>query len=225
MWHPSPIYNAFPERVTKQINNLQPWEMMYLNEAFNEIIGDRYEGFELDGGIQFSHQHVINTNLYSDGELTLLGAYLDQQYYHNISTGYQIGVNTYASFSKPLNDNTPVHYLGRGSAEFLNLWNATDRILMELNLGYETGFASIDVFGYLKQWQRWDRYRLSLSMDYFLENYLSIGTSITNIAYHYWPSTVDFEYDSRFFSGSGYDLEKNWSVSIDLRYYIMRGMY
>lgn len=225
------FYEELPKSISKQIKNLQPWEMIYLDEAFREIIGNRYEGFELDGGIQFSHQHAVYTNISGGDELTLLGAYVDQQYYHNISPGYQIGFNTYVSYSKPLNDNTPIHYMGRGTAEFLNLWNVTDRILMELNIGCETGFALIDAMRYLpgpdetyEQWQRWDRYRLSLSMDYFLENYLSIGASIRNLAYHYWPSNVSFEYDNYQFYGSGYDLDKSWSVNIDLRYYILRDM-
>ncbi|MEJ2053071.1 MAG: hypothetical protein P8X42_04040 [Calditrichaceae bacterium] len=226
------FYEALPEKVTNQIKNLQPWEMLYLDEVSDEIIGTRNEGFEIDAGIQLTHQHAIYTNVSGSGELTLVGAYAEQRYYHNISPGYQIGTRIDVSYLKVLNENTMANYFGRGTATIMNLWNITDRMLMDLSLGYETGFATIDdirynmgVFETYEKWHRSDRVNLSLSMDYFLENNLSIGATISNRAYKYWPQNNSFGYDGYQYGSSSYKTNKNWSAGIDLRYYIIRGMY
>ncbi len=226
------FYEALPERVTKQIKNLQPWEMIYLDEVSNEIIGTRNEGFEINGGIQVTHEHSIYSSTIGSSELTLLGIYTEQAYYHNITSSYQIGTDVDFTYLKAMNENTDVNFLGRGSATFMNLWNMTDLILVEFSLGYETGFASIKderfnmgVLETSKKWHRSDRVGLSLSMDYFLENNLSIGASITNTAEKYWTPNTSFYYDGYQYSSTYYEQEKNWYAGINLRYYIIRGMY
>ena len=226
------FYEALPEKVTSQIKNLQPWEMIYLDEVSDEIIGSRYEGFEINGGIQLTHQHTVYTNIGGSAELTILGFYMEQEYYHNISPGYQIGTNVDLSYLKILNENTMVNNVGRGIATFMNLWNITDRLLMEFDLGYETGFATIDniryQMGILETYDKWyksDRFNLSLSMDYFLENNLSLGTTISNTANRYWPQDDSFYYDGYQYGSSSYEKDRNWYAQIDLRYYFIRGMY
>jgi hypothetical protein len=226
------FYEALPERIIEQIKNLQPWEMVYLDESSTEIIGDRNEGLEINGGIQLTHENEIYSGITGSSELTLMGIYAEQKYYHNIASSYQIGTSLDLAYLKAFNENTDVNFLGRGAATFMNLWNMTDRILVEFSLGYETGFASIEAeryqMGILEtyyKWHRSDRFRLSLSMDYFLENNLSIGALISNSANKYWTQDASYYYDGYQYSSSLYEQQKNWSVHIDLRYYLIRGMH
>jgi len=226
------FYDALPASVVSEVNNLKPWEMLYLDEVFDEIIGDRYEGFELDGGLALHHEHSIYSNSTGEQELTLLGLYIEQEYYHNFTPAYQFGTNIYASYSKAVNENTTINYMGRGFIRFLNLWNLTDRLLVEFELAYETGFASIDEIYYTpvglgteEQWERRDRYNAYLSLNYFIENNLLIDATLSNDAYKNWPSDLSFEYDGRSFRSFNYDKEKMWNIRIGLRYYFLRGLY
>lgn len=216
------FYSQIPKSVLNRLDKLAPWEVMYLNDTWSEIIGDRFEGFNIHGGLSVNYEK----NIYSPGnnstELFLTGPYLEQYYYHNISMCYQVGINSYCTFLKVANDNTTYKYFGRGRFQISNLFNVTDKILSELNLGYEVAFADSKTE---IRWQRIDNYFSDFSLIYFIENDLSLNTDISYNFFHNRPADLSFRYDGRNYYNSTYDKEKNWSIYLSLRYYIERGLF
>lgn len=228
------FYEALPTNITDQISDLKPWEMMYLHEVSDEIIGDRYEGFMIDGGLSINHNRRIednnSINRNYNSELTLLGLYIEQRYYHNLTPGYQIGTNVYAAYSKALNENTETDFLGKGFIRLLNLWNLTDRMLLNFHIGYETSFASNEHVSVLsggseyisKDWERFDRFLAQVSLDYFLENNLSIYSTVSNDVSYDWPADTQNMVNSTSISNN--NSEKYWRVRLGIRYYFIRGL-
>ncbi|KAA3611023.1 MAG: hypothetical protein D8M58_13665 [Calditrichaeota bacterium] len=208
------FYSQLPKSVLSKLSEMQPWEIMYLGEAFNEITGDRFEGFDVNGGLLINYEKRDYSNGV-DTELFLLGLYFEQEYYHNINTSYQIGTNFFGSVSKTINENTPYDYFGKGGLQIFNLWNLTDRVLLKLDIGLESGFASSE------SWERVDEYFADVNFIYFIENNLSLNTQIS---YNFTESTSDDV--SIYYNGSYYnpyyEEDKSWGIQLNLRYYLTR---
>lgn len=212
------FYQNLPENVQSRVKRLEPWELMYVNETWNEILGDRFEGFKIHSGLSISYNKNYYTHSFVDAELFLIGLYVEQIYYHNISTDYQVGVNFDASLSKAVNNNTPYDILGNGSLKLLNLWNVTDKMLIDFVLGGNTRFESS------KSWQKMNNYFTEINLWYFIENNLSFNTQVTYKYLQNSPEDISFYYDN-FYYHSKYEKETTWSVLFRLRYYIKRGLF
>ena len=217
------FYNDLPEEVKSKLSMLKPWEIFYLDEARREIIGTRLEGFQIDGGLSVNYDKR-NYHPYSNNEFFLVGFYLDQVYYHNVSFRYQIGLNLSTSYLKAVNDNTPFKYVGNGIISFLNLFNLTDRLLMNWDFGYESGFLSADKNDRYNKWERLDDFYSNLSFRYYLENNLSLHLFANYGITTSWPEDVGFNFANNYYYAS-YDKQKRLSFSVGLRYYIDRGIY
>jgi len=210
------FYNNLPDKTIKILQNAQPWEIIYLDETWNEIIGNRLEGFDMDGGVSFDYEKNDNSDVYTT-ELFLLGLYLQQRYYHNICPSYQLGTNFYSSFSKSVNNNTPYNYLGKGKLQVENLWNLTDKVLTELDLGMESVFTSKE------KWQRRDRYFSEITFRYFLENNISANLTASYNIYKNWPASVFFDYEDIQYNAN-YEDDKSWILQFSLTYFLERGL-
>jgi hypothetical protein len=213
------FYSDLPKTILNSITGMAPWEIMYIDEVWDEILGDRFEGFEVSGGLLINYDKIHNSNPDAHEELFLYGLYIDQKFYHNINPYYQIGTGVYCSLSKVINEKTPYNFLGNGSLRILNLWNLTDRMLIELDFGIETGFASGS------GWERVDNYFTDFTLRYFLEDNLSFDMLIFYNYDRNWPQNLSFAYDGKNYNNSSYNTEKGWTIQFNLRYYLSQGLY
>jgi len=212
------FYNDLPDKIKSILNSSQPWEIIYLDETWDEIIGDRYEGWDITSGLLINYEKNKSNGPYLT-ELFLLGAYMEYRYYHNLSSFYQLGFDCYSSFTKSLNDNTSYEYLGKGQLQIENLFNLTDKMLAEINFTLESAFTSENI------WQRRDRYLVHTILHYFLENNLSANFNASYNAYYNWPGNISFDYEDYSYRNSRYEEEKNWFITIGMTYFLDRGIF
>lgn len=213
------FYAALPKNVLNRLDGLKPWELMYIDDVWDEIIGDRMEGYDINGGLVITYNKSDDSNPTDDSELFLSGLYLEHRYYHNLSPCYQIGTHFYSSISTVMNDNTMYDYLGRGRLQLFNLWNLADRMLLELDFGLESGFASS------KSWERMDQYFTDLNFRYIIEDNLSANVRFSYDSYYNWPGHLSFEYDGRYFNNWLYDTMDSWNVNFNMVYYLERDLF
>ncbi len=170
------FYAMLPNSIKNTIKNLSPWQFLYLTDVSQEIIGERYQGFDSNLGLMMEYNKNIPQHGISGQEQFLLGVYLNGTYYHNPTLNYQIGVLFNGSFRKAVNKNTMTDHVGRVLLHVVNLYNVMDRTLLEFNLGIESlfGHSNVDEHSTFPRWARMDQYLAEVTLDYFIENNLSI---------------------------------------------------
>ncbi len=220
------FYAMLPDSVKNTLKNLSPWQFLYLTEVTQEIIGDRRQGFDSNLGLNVEYFKNIPGQGISGQEQFLLGVSTNETYYHNPTLNYQIGVQLNGSFRKALNKNTMTDYVGDLRFEVVNLWSVIDRILLEFNLSIESLFGQSDFASNLpyKNWARLDKYMAEITLDYFVENYLSIYSTAGLIyRYNFSDNLLLYNY-SDFYNTAGYKDGKSWNFRVGMRYYLDRRM-
>jgi hypothetical protein len=221
------FYALLPDSIKNTIKNLSPWQFLYLSDVTQEIIGDRFEGFDANLGLILEYNKNIPEHGISNQEQFLLGLYLNDSYYHNPTLNYQIGVQLNGSFRKALNENTSTEYVGQVLFQVMNLWNVMDRTLLELHLGVESifGQSNFKVDSPHKKWTRMDHYLAELSFNYFIENNLSVYSTagISNRYNH--PAVVLLYNRSDLYYDTNTKDVKSWNFWVGLRYYLDRRLH
>jgi len=220
------FYSCLPDSVKNTIEVLSPWQFLYLTEVTQEIIGDRFEGFDSNIGLIVEYRKILPQQNFYNNEHFFSGIYLNGTYYHNPSLNYQIGVLLNGSYRKSLNLNSLTHYIGNILFQIKNLWNVVDRILLEFNLGTESLFgenryseANSD-----KQWAIMHRYLADISCHYFMENNLSIYSNLGFAYQQNRPPDLLIFTDADSYIHWNYKDRRYWHFSIGMNYYLDRNL-
>ena len=212
------FYYDLPQNIKTRLENAHPWEILYLDETWDEVIGERFEGLDITAGISFNYHKYNYPFTLPDQELFLSGIYLEQRFYHNINSFYQIGTNFYSSYSKAINKNTTYDFFGNGRLQIENLWNLTDKMLAEFGFGLESTFVSAN------KWERIDNYFADIQFQYFIENNMSANFRISYDLYYNWPGDISFTYNHQGYYNYQYEKEKYWHFQLNLMYFLERGL-
>jgi hypothetical protein len=222
------FYSMLPNSLQDIVKKLTPWEFLYLDDVTQEIIGDRYEGFEINFGptLRYENRIPAPTGILFEEEHFLAGIYLDQMYYHNPTVNYQMGVLLNGSYYTSINQNTEIDQLGNVLFSFRNLWNAADRLLVQCNLNFETAFNlyKSDDQNDSRGWQRTDLYSVDMILTYYLENHLSIYSNSGYSYRHNRPDDISLLLiDDYYFSS--FKNNKSWNFSVGLNYHFDRRLW
>ncbi len=195
------FYFYLPEGVRSQMDQLSAWQIFYLHDSWQQLIGERFE--ELDGelGMVLSYKKNIYAKKWQNQELLLIGGYFEQNYFHNVTLKYQIGVNVYTSFSQALNHNTNYRYFGKGSIRFSNLYNLLDRLLANLDFEFQTVFAKSKENNVqnIAPWQRLNRFASQLNLNYLIENKVLFNFNISYVNVLNHPENLGFEFEDQYY--------------------------
>ncbi|MCK6542321.1 hypothetical protein L6Q79_06530 [bacterium] len=179
--HQKEFWNSLDEALP----DLTPFEAHYMNDVFQEAIGNRLEGYVIDVGpriIRYQSRDKRNSsNYYLDDEdvkfrSTYLGMMLNGQFYHNYSINGQIdfsatGSLDFRSSSKKYN---PVSDLKQMQLAVNHLYSIADRLLWTVSGTYDNAHIKIgdeDTHETFKS----KKYKISTNLTYFIENRLSIS--------------------------------------------------
>ncbi len=216
-----------PSSVEQKLRKLAPWQLMYLTDTWRQIVGTRYEGFVLNGGLAFDYQKKSYTPKTHNFEQALLGLYLDQWFVHNFSLNYQFSVQTFLKFSRTTNHNTPYRNFGTVNLTLNNLFSLLDRLLIELEGQYQIFFRSAEENSQptsVPTWQRMDFRRLSLVLNYFIENNLAFNLNLNYTHQKSNQDVLNFWYPPLNFVHIPYRTNENLQISFGLRYYFKRDL-
>ena len=218
------FYFDLPASVRRKIDRLSAWQVMYLNETWQQIIGDRLEGADGSAGILYSYYKKTYSFTPDNSELMLLGVYLNQNYYHNVTMKYQVGVKFYSDFSQALNNNTDYNYFGKTRFTFSNLFNLLDRLLAQFQLEAQTVFArsKLNTKSSVSAWQRVDLFAGRLRLDYFMENNLSFNVIAAYKKYFNRPERLQFYYQDQFYYGNNFKETGDFYLTFGFTYFINR---
>jgi len=215
------FYENLPGSLREKTKALSPWQVFYLDEALHETLGERYEGFQVNSGVTVYYENT--TGEYNRPELFLTGIYIDQEFYHNPSPVYQFGLTFYGSMSGAINANTKLKQIGRSEMAVHNLYNLTDKLLVNSKTWYALGFAQTKkTEPDDPTWERVDRYGSALTLSYFIENNLTFRIQANYSRMSANEPYIYFSYEDIRYASDSYGREENWSFSFSLSYYFQR---
>ncbi|MDR8391250.1 hypothetical protein NC796_08880 [Aliifodinibius sp. S!AR15-10] len=209
------------------LSGLKPYDMMYLTDIFDEVIGTRFEGWELIAGVRFRYTNYLDrkdqdSSQGSTSIIKTIGPYLRGRLYHNISLNHQIGAFGSLNQSYPLgSSNSAVDYNWNASTTLGVewLWTVSDRWFLNTEVRNRYSRIKRTIANDLGSGNstRWTN-NLSLSsyLTYFLENKLAITVRFTPFLYHRRGITSDSKIMTR---------EFDINMSVDVKYYFIRNLY
>ncbi len=232
----------FWESLGDPLNGLSAFESRYVNEVFNEAIGNRSEGYEIDFGLRgnswnFRSKYEDQGTYSGDTakfheKVYFTGPQVSGAYYSNYSLSGQVGVDAKINYDWALNKkDNPLKNVFYLDITLSHLYNITDRILVTSSFRYQNTQAetSSEALVTNKKFKS-SAFDLSSSVYFFIENRISLSGNanwrrITNKPESslgdYSPLGIDTR-NSIF----GYEIKKrtNWYLSASLNYYFDRSL-
>lgn len=218
------FYAELPDAIAATLQDLEFAEALYVTDAFREAIGRRREGSQLQGALRFDYGNSWNSREVRDYELALLGPSIAWRWSRNYHPRVQIGSRMQTALYKVMNRNTGMRYVGEGRVECQLLWSVLDRIIVVGEIGWETTFGHREHPDAIRDvWQRGDRYTISLTAEYFLENRVAFITNGHGAFLERWSTGEpgDLRYHVPYITPDFGDMT-NWVMTFGLRYYFGR---
>lgn len=239
----------FWKSLDEYLPDLTPFEAHYMNDVFQEAVGNRLEGYMINFGPRIiRYQDRIKS--YSDGFLgnmegvekfraTYLGLILNGEMYHNYSMKGQIGVSAIGSLdarsgSKKYN---PISGIKQMRLAVDHLYSIADRLLWTANASYSNAHVKLgdkDAHETFKS----KVYELKTGLSYYIENRVSISGNATWSKRKNSPASelygylnMDMPGSIKFYNNAYlYDPDdsptssKYWTYSITLTYHFNRAL-
>ncbi|MBL7959471.1 hypothetical protein JNL27_04450 [bacterium] len=233
------FWKSFPEK----LSTLTPFETHYLNDVFDEVVGLRLQGSEIDLGARITRIDVLHKvkseydNATSKLKATFAGPELSARLYNNYSLKGQIGFTGQGNWDFRMNekDYNPI----KNAVQFLigaeHLYVISDHVLWKINPSYlKVKVKSDNPFGD-------DTYTSSLmmlksSLTYYIENRFNLEGSV-NWSYLKNKPSSDLEgylpADASYYLNQvnsildlvGQKSLKQWQFRITINYFLTREMF
>jgi hypothetical protein len=162
-------------------DGLSPFETYYLAEVLQENVGDRYEGWEIDGSVRIDYEHGMQ--LESDQEGWTAAPWLAAWWSHNLSLEHQLSAN--GSVRLQRRDYSNIFFSEAtqfdGATAFLQLrylWALTDRCLWTTTLDANRDYEEIERDD-LRTIRRQLDAQLSTACAIYIEDRLSLRHSVS----------------------------------------------
>lgn len=233
----------FWKSFSEKLSGLTPFETHYLHDIFDEVVGERFEGSELDLGARITRMDILQeTEMESDNEksklkATFAGPEISAQLYNNYSLKGQIGFTGKGNWDFRMNkkEYNPIKNAMQFQLSAEHLYVISDQTLWKVSPSYSwVTVKSDNPFGD-------DKYTSSLitltsSVIYFVENRFNIEGSV-NWSYLKNKPSSDLEgylpADASYYLGQAssiFDLveqksSRQWQFRITINYYLTRQMY
>ena len=216
------FYQAFPSSIAAKLSDITAWEAMYLNDSFTELIGNRYEGYEISTGFNLDYDRddfVEKRN--NKSENSLLGLYLSGSFYHNPTPAYQYGIKLFTSYLQNFTKASKFKNLGTGLLSFSNLLNLTDRLLCQIELGYRIDFWKNSLAQPFKKMTQNECF-VNSNFEYYIENNFVFNIYLSYQKIH---SSENYILSSAHYLRSSNNGMNELRLHFGLRYYFVRDLY
>ncbi|MBO6622972.1 MAG: hypothetical protein JJ892_12845 [Balneola sp.] len=210
--------------VNGKLTNLDSFDLFYLNDVFDENLGQRLEGYSLSITGDYSYNNnlskeekstSVSTDTERDFSITRVAAVnLNAEWYKNLNLYHQIHLDFSNSTSFPLEKDIQEEWANTTSLNFGWLWNFADRF--QFNSALENYLFTRE----LKDMPE-DKFisfvsEISGHFSYFIENKMSLSAGLT-LQYR----KLDREFDT-------INLDDDlfvFSINAGVRYYFNRNLY
>lgn len=215
------------EAFSGKLDQLGTYDIFYLNDVFNESIGQRLEGFDVFFSGRFSYLNRLNreeetTNLETSLSRNLeisksLDVYSQLRWYKNLNLNHQLSLTTEYRTAFPLEKEEELEMNIDLLAEFSWLWTITDRYLLTTKLQnyFEKPVYKERLYN-VEQYRNQSYIRSELT--YFIENKLALSADLS----------LGLEQRGNNNHNNGLDHTTNtfrWQCSVNVRYYFARNLF
>ncbi|MBN2012431.1 hypothetical protein JW960_24090 [candidate division KSB1 bacterium] len=185
---------------------LSAFDWFYLRDALNENIGERFEGWDVSGGINLQ-------NLWQ--KYRSMGFFGKYRYYKNLTLEQQIGFTLNTDYFEYIDDNLsnsqPYNGNVQIACEYLRLM--TDKLLWRTSLSSNSRIGKITKsFFDGHQWYKQHSYFLSSTVSYFVENKATLSFRISYSSSNNYNAAFDNSLDL-------------FNCSFSLSYYFNRNLF
>ena len=211
------FWNDLSSLTNTSFSDMGAYDLMYLNDIFDEVLGSRYEGYEFQAGIQYLYKNDLAKQNRNPERFTQKtkqpGLFTSFTLYKNLNLYHQLNfrVGSQVDFSRGIELDTwdNVNYLEAGW-----LWNVADRLLLTINSGssltfHKTKYNDDNILIFHTD--------LSTNLTYFIENSLAITTGVTG-----FYSNASYKMASLYDSNID---QTNVNIMIGIKYFFTRNLF
>ena len=209
----------------QKIDQLTAYELFYLSDVLNENLGSRYEGYEvtLQGGYSYFNQLRRSVDrddnvLYRTIQISRAASVrATGTWYKNLNLEHQLSLDTEISTTLPLERADYYDWNVETNTYLQWIWNIADRwnVSTYLMNNYLTTNLKDEDLGTARNLTS----RLGNSVQYFIENHLSLTAGISLTRY----------YTKSYSSISAQEMQEStefaWNLNVGLRYYFSRNLF
>jgi len=217
------FWDDFYQEMPSLQSGLSPYDYFYLNEVFQENLGNRYEGWDIRFLLEYTNRQrkSSNSSVHTDPSG---GISLRYRLFKNLNLANQIEVRAMLHYQSWLKRNSLIKDLFKTNdfdfhAVFGHLWVFSDRFLLNTTLagmfplvdseiGYYQPDFQLSNIGPADWWLTQEGFRVGTVLSYFIEDQIIVNTNLA--------------YNSAKVSNA---TNAYWSFSLTISYYIFRNRY
>lgn len=217
------FWDDFYQEMPSLQSGLTPYDYFYLNEVFQENLGDRYEGWDIR--LLFEYTNRQRKSDHSSVSIDPSGGIsLRYRLFKNLNLANQIEVRGMLHYQSWLKQNSLIKDLFKTNdfdfhAILGHLWVISDRFLLNTTLAgmfplveseinyYQPEYQLLNI-GPADWWLTQEGFRVQTVLSYFIEDQISVNTNLAYNSAKVNDATNEF-----------------WSCSLTISYYIFRNRY
>ncbi|RNC84731.1 MAG: hypothetical protein ED557_07060 [Balneola sp.] len=213
------------EASNNKLDQLNAYELFFLNDVFNENLGQRFEGAEIELAGFYRYENLLRRTEDENRVLQLRDIIVDREAgfrvnaraYKNLSLEHQISAVITTFISLPLERTDPVNWNFNGTSSIGWLWNIADQMI--INTFNNTYYQTSDIKDDPELEETYFANTTQSSLSFFIENRVSISAGIS------------FNYNRRFVITRSPDLLESttqnhfFGFNVSVRYYFDRNLY
>lgn len=207
--------------VNGKLNQLNTFDLFYLNDVFSENLGSRFEGYRASVRVDYFYFNQLlneeNFNGFDVRDLSISRqAHLNLEFdwFKNLNLYHQLSINATNQLILPLEQENDEDWINQADINAEWLWVFADRFQLT------TSFLNriIDLKSKDSRFESFDQYlsRLGTNLFYFIENRMVLNAGVS----------LQYQQFSREFETSNFDDKRfQWSINAGIKYYFNRNLY
>ncbi len=213
------------QAVNSLLDQLESYDLFYLQDVLDENIGARYEGWEVSGGGLFNYSNSLNREEVSypqpelDRSLSVgkqAGAFIGARAFRNTSLEHQWGIEADVEHTYPLDSDSFTKWSTIAQLQLSWLWTVADRILIDTGLNNRYAISKMDL-NLNTDYTSWNNHSTVMAdAVYFLENQLALNAGVRYNLVYGGRSNREVSYGRKISA---------ISFNAGLKYYFNRNLY
>lgn len=205
-----------------KLDQVGAFDIFYLNDVFNEILGNRFEGYEAYLSLDYSYMNQLSkendeiANIENRVSTTSRSASVNLNYdwYKNLDLYHQFALHAKNVWMFPLEESDVYNWMNETAVEAEWLWNFADRFQLNSSLVNSVTLANQKDTSVNKDYIYASR--LNSNFYYFIENKVALNVGVSLL---YRNDNTD--YDTRELSLKNF----NWGINAGISYYFNQNLF
>ncbi|XWN36333.1 MAG: hypothetical protein ROO71_10260 [Balneola sp.] len=207
--------------VNGKLDQLNAFDLFYLNDVFSENLGSRFEGYRASLSAEYFYFNQLRNderiNDVTNRDLSIsrqVHLNFEFDWFKNLNLYHQLNINVGNNLILPLEQENGEDWINQADINAEWLWVFADRFQLTTSILNRI----IDLKSKDSRFQDFDQYlsRLGTNLFYFIENRMVLNAGVS----------LHYQQFSREFETSNFDDKRfQWSINAGIKYYFNRNLY